>query len=115
MNFGGDTSCPILYKYPYILLPVSSNIDENKLDFLKKDASILFDEIGCDSGSFMFLPIMETIPKKILKTINNAVSKKNAANIKIPTGNWSLYYEQSEAPQPNMNNLYRNIVLKHDS
>jgi hypothetical protein len=113
MDFGGDVAAPVWWKPPFLVMPLSmhffSEVDLNAPD----DVQVLASEIGCDSGSFVFLPLSESLPIEFGNKIKQVVDQKNAVVLDLPAGMWSAYYEQFEPPQPNMVGLYRNIVLEH--
>jgi hypothetical protein len=112
MDFGGDSSGPIWWKSPYCVMPISLHQNDPKAP---SDAEVLIENVGCDSGSFVFLPLSENIPRSVGKIVKAVLKEKNAAALQLPAGRWTAYYEQFDPPQPNMAGLYRNIVLKHST
>lgn len=112
MDFGGDISAPIWWKPPFLVMPISMHFSEEDLT-PPKDTKVLSEEIGCDSGSFVFLPLSANVPLGVRRKVKDALEQKNAVALRLPPGRWTAYYEQFKAPQRNMVGLYRNIVLKH--
>jgi hypothetical protein len=112
MDFGGDTAVPVWWKPPYLVMPISMHHENLEAP---SGAKILTEEIGCDSGSFVFLPLSEDIPRGVKSKIKEVLGEKNAVALRLLAGRWTAYYEQFEAPQANMVGLYRNIVLKHSA
>jgi hypothetical protein len=110
MDFGGDTAVPVWWKPPFLIMPIS--IHHGNLD-APSGAKVLTEEIGCDSGSFVFLPLSSDIPRSVRSKFNDALGENNAVALRLPAGRWVAFYEQFESPQANMVRLYRNIVLKH--
>ena len=80
-----------------------------------KGAKVLTNEIGCDSGSFVFLPMPKTLPLGVASKAEELIHEGNAVALPLPAGRWTAFYEQFDAPQENMRGLYRNIVLRHES
>lgn len=110
MDFGGATAVPVWWKAPFMVMPISMhNVNRNA----PPDAKVLTEEIGCDSGSFVFLPLSEDIPPSVQSEVMTLLGKNNAVALQIPAGRWTAYYEQFESPSTNAVGLYRNIVLKH--
>ncbi|HYV39160.1 MAG TPA: hypothetical protein VE988_25965 [Gemmataceae bacterium] len=112
MDFGGDTAVPVWWKPPFLVMPISMHLSEDDLK-PPKGAKVLTEEIGCDSGSFVFLPFSSTVPSSVRNKVEEVLQKANAVSMRLPAGRWTAYYEQFEPPQKNMVGLYRNIVLKH--
>jgi len=110
MDFGGDTSVPVWWKPPFVLMPISMH--HENLD-APSGADVLTEEIGCDSGSFIFLPLSADMPRGVQSKVMEAVGKNNAVALRLPAGRWTAFYEQFEPPQANMVGLCRNVVLKH--
>ncbi len=114
MDFGGDTAVPVWWKPPFLVMPISMHLSED--DFKPPEgATVLTEEIGCDSGSFVFLPHATTLPSCVRSKVKEVLDQSNAVALPLPAGRWTAYYEQFEAPQENMVGLYRNIVLIHTS
>jgi hypothetical protein len=61
MDFGGDVSGPVWWQHPYILVPISLHLSEKDLQ-LPEGVALLADQVGTDSGSFMFLPLTRYLP-----------------------------------------------------
>ena len=110
MNFGGDVSVPVWWKSPFLLMPTSTHHENYETPHGVK---VLADEIGCDSGSFVFLPMCLNIPRGVRRNLQELLEKNNAVSLRLPAGRWTAYYEQFDAPKLNLVGLYRNIVLKH--
>jgi hypothetical protein len=110
MDFGGDTAVPVWWKAPFLVMPISMHQENLNAP---PGAKVLTDEIGCDSGSFVFLPLSADIPRIVQSKVKEVLGEDNAVALRLPAGRWTAYYEQFDAPQANMVGLYRNIVLKH--
>ena len=110
MDFGGDTAVPVWWKPPFLVMPISMHLENLNAP---SGATVLIEEIGCDSGSFVFLPLSAGIPPGVQRKVKEVLGDKNAVALWLPAGRWRAYYEQFDAPQANMVGLYRNIVLKH--
>lgn len=76
-------------------------------------ARVLTEQIGCDSGSFVFLPLSAKLTPSVRSEAKKALRGNGAVGLRLPAGRWTAYYEQFEPPEANMVGLYRNIVLKH--
>lgn len=112
MDFGGDTAVPVWWKSPFLVMPISMHLSDGGLK-PPKGAKVLTEEIGCDSGSFVFLPLSATAPSNVRSKVEEALDEAEAVALRLPAGRWTAYYEQFEPPQKNMVAIYRNIVLKH--
>lgn len=112
MDFGGDTAGPVWWNPPFLVMPISIHLSEEDLN-PSQGAKVLTEEIGCDSGSFVFLPLSTKVPSNVRSKVKEELEQENAVALRLPPGRWTAYYEQFEAPQRNMVALYRNIVLRH--
>ncbi len=110
MDFGGDTAVPVWWQPPFLVMPISMH--HENLD-APSGVEVLTEEIGCDSGSFVFLPLSADMPRGVQSKVKEVVGKNNAVALRLPAGRWTAFYEQFDAPQANMVGLYRNVVLKH--
>jgi hypothetical protein len=110
MDFGGDISCPALWKSPYLLLPLVDNDDSAA----QEEAAALTNEIACDSGSLVFLPYRPPFPASLKDVIAALLQENNAWLLSLPAGRWHFYYEQYPSPSPNQAGLFRNIVARHE-
>lgn len=114
MDFGGDVSCPVWWQSPFVLLPISMHLSRQDLHPLE-ESIVLASELGTDSGSFVFLPFTSEIPLALRAQVDKVIAEKNGAVLKLPAGNWSVFYEQWDAPELRLAQLYRNIVLRWES
>jgi len=110
MEFGGDTAVPVWWKPPFLVMPISMHLKSLRTP---PGAKVLAEEVGCDSGSFLFLALSARVPDGVLCKVKEVLAERNAVALRLPAGRWDAYYEQFDAPQANMVALYRNIVLKH--
>jgi hypothetical protein len=111
MDFGGDVSGPVWWQHPFVLLPISMHSSDEDLE-PPEGVTVLADEVGTDSGSFVFLPFTEDMPRALKAEVDEVLVKRNGALLELPVGNWSVLYEQWDAPEERLNSLYRNIVLR---
>ncbi len=112
VDFGGDTGGPVWWQPPYLLLPISMHYKDGPTP--PRGVKVLADEVGCDSGSFVFLPVTDQMPASLKREIQEVVRKRNGALLPLPAGRYSFFYEQFDAPQSNMVAMYRNIVARKD-
>ena len=110
MDFGGDTAVPVWWKPPFLVMPISMH--QQNFD-APSGAEVLAEQIGCDSGSFVFLPLSADMPHGVQSKVKEVLGENNAVVLPLPAGRWTAFYEQFEPPQANMVGLYRNVVLKH--
>ncbi len=111
MGFGGDVSSPVWWQNPFVLLPISMHLSSKDL-VPPEGATILTNEVGTDSGSFIFLPLTEDLPWALKVQIDKVLAQNNGALLELPAGKWDVFYEQWDAPEERLRSLYRNIVLK---
>ena len=95
MDFGGDVSDPVWWSDPYVIIPISLHYSEADLES-EMAVDVLAEEIGTDSGSFIFLPLAADLPSELKTTIKKLVSDKNAVLLDFPAGRWNVFYEQFE-------------------
>ena len=109
VNFGGDWSGPVWLTETFLLIPTSWN---NPSPPIAPVAAVtLCEEIGCDSGSFVLLPLLQAIHVDLRRKIDECIELKNAAMLNMPPGSWDVKFEQFTPPRENMTALYRNIVV----
>jgi hypothetical protein len=113
MDFGGDVSSPVWWQHPFVLLPISMHLSDEDLE--PPEGVTVLAEVGTDSGSFVFLPFTKDLPSALKMQVDKVLAKNNGALLELPAGNWSVFYEQWDAPEERLNSLYRNIVLKWES
>src|ERR1041385_2783318 len=77
-DFGGDTSCPILWQPPYLML-ILDNTEVYDPFALPPDAKLLADVVGCDSGSFVFLPLVKEMPSELQAAVTDVLARNNGA------------------------------------
>jgi hypothetical protein len=115
MDFGGDTSCPVWYKDPYLMLPISMPLTDDARPLqLPTGARVLADEVGTDSGSFIFLPLVSDLPSKLQAEVNAVLTRRTGATLALPAGHWTLFYQQWDPTKGYPASLYRDIVLKRE-
>jgi hypothetical protein len=111
IDFGGDVSSPVWWQPPFVLLPISMHISDRDLE-PPEEVTVLAEEVGTDSGSFVFLPLTEELPWALKARVDKVLAENNGALLELPAGKWGVFYEQQDAPEERLKSLYRNIVLK---
>jgi hypothetical protein len=117
-DFGGDTSCPVWWKSPHLVLPVSFDAGEDAEDAgdwgirPPPGATVLAQEIGCDSASFVFLVLRDDLPEAVRARVDAELS--NGAVLNLPVGTYRFHLEQSRPPAEHAQwpHWYRNIVAE---
>ncbi len=113
-DFGGDTSCPVWWTPPHLILPTSSHLwleaDSDEL-VTPSGVEVLAQEVGCDSSSFVFLPMRDP-PGEVQAKVDELVRARNAAVLVLAEGTYEFYLEQYEPPSGRHPNGYRNIVAE---
>ena len=113
MDFGGDASATVLSEDQYVVVPLSRHYIDADLQ-PTQGRKVLFEEIGCDSGSFLFMPMVSNLPKKLREAIKKEAAEGNAAILSLAAGRWIAFYEQF-TPEPSWpESFYRDIVLKRE-
>jgi len=110
IHYGGKASCPVLWCNPYLLLPLSQSLQKKFL--LPADSETLAEKISCHSGSLLFLPFANDMPRSLRDRINKVCTDENGAKIRLPAGTYRVFYEQLEFPLGSQEELYRNIVAQ---
>lgn len=95
-DFGGDASCPVWWRDPYLLLPLSLTPSHDPA--MVAGAIRVADEIGCDSGSFVFLPLRPDAPPSVRAAVERVMIDRNGARVRLPMGKYRVCYEQHEPP-----------------
>lgn len=106
-DFGGDAACPIWWKPPHLVLPISLSSPPQP----PANTTVLAKEVGCDSGSFVFLPIRIDMPVALVQKVGEVVEAHNGALLELPSGRYDFYYEQCPVPPNGYFRFYRNIVV----
>lgn len=112
VDFGGDIGSPVWWQPPYLRMPISAHYEDKSAP--TRGAQVLADEVRCDSGSFVFLPVTDQMPASLKREVERVVREGDGALLSLPTGRYSFFYEQFDAPEPNMAAMYRNIVARKD-
>jgi hypothetical protein len=105
-----DPICPVLWRDPFVLLPLSHHLKENLVDY--KDIGDIVGNVSCSSGSFLFLPDREDIPTSLSTLVDDALTSKSGVKIKLLNGTYRVFYEQFEVPVGGKQEFYRNIVVQ---
>jgi hypothetical protein len=110
IHYGGKASCPVLWCYPYLLLPLSRSL-QGKF-WVPTDTETLAEKICCNSGTFLFLPLADNIPQPLRDRVNKVCTDENGVKIRLAAGTYRVFYEQLEFPPGSQEELYRNIVAQ---
>lgn len=113
MDLGGDVTSPVWYAHPYVLLPISVHLADDDLE-PPAGATVLAQEVGTDSGSFIFLPLTADLPPALAADVRKVLADGNGAALPLPAGRWAVYYEQWDAPQEWPAAFRRNVVLRQE-
>ncbi|MBW1751924.1 MAG: hypothetical protein JRJ46_02210 [Deltaproteobacteria bacterium] len=105
-----DVTCPVLWSDPFLLLALSSHLDEKIMDCA--DIGEVVGNISCPAGSFLFLPVHKDIPKPLNSLMDEALTKETGVKIKLPKGTYRVFYEQFEVPEGIKKEHYQNIVVQ---
>jgi hypothetical protein len=109
MDFGGDCAGPVWYQFPYVLLPISMHLSD--ADKRAPAGVTVWGEVGCDSGSFVFLPLATDLPSALRDIVDGVLARQLGALLPLPAGKWQIWYEQWDAPANRPPTWYRNIVV----
>jgi hypothetical protein len=107
-NFGGDASCPVWWQDPFLVLPLSVCPPHDPATAM--GAIEVADEIGCDSGSFLFLPIRHSQPSSVESAIKRVLAERIGARVALPSGRYRIFYEQHAALEKWPVTFARNVV-----
>ena len=105
-----DVACPVLWGDPFLLLVLSSHLDEKIVDYT--DIGEVVGNVSCPAGSFLFLPVQKDIPKSLNSLLDEALTKEAGVKIKLPKGTYRVFYEQFEVPEGTKKEYYQNIVVQ---
>ena len=108
-DFGGDCSGEVWWREPYLVLPVSAHYKERPE--APAGVKVLADEVGCDSGSFIFFPMSDDMPASLRKKVKTVLKDRNGASLALPAGHYKFFYEQFSS-EPGEEHMYRNIVAR---
>ena len=109
-GFGSDASCPVFWCDPFLLLPLSSHLEE---EFpLPEEAGKLTDKVLGASGSFVFLPLRDDMPPSLQGQVNQVLDENKGVKVRLPAGSYRVFYEQFQAPENAPERFYRNLVAQ---
>lgn len=112
-GFGGDTSCPVCWKSPLLMLPTATHIEWDMCpgQLCWPDGSVAI--IGCDSASFVFLVLHGQMPSLMREKCETVAQERNGLIMHLQDGTYDVWLEQLPGfPHANMAGLYRNIVAE---
>ena len=109
-SYSRDAACPVLWKNPFLLLPLSYHLKENLVAYT--DIGKIVGNVSCLSGSVLFLPLREDIPMPLGALMDEALKKETGVKIKVPNGTYRVFYEQFEVPAGSKREFYQNIVIQ---
>jgi hypothetical protein len=109
MSFGGDIECPVWYQDRHFLLPISDHLLSEVMN-PPEDVVVLAEEVGTDSGSFLFLPVTSNLHPSLKQKIKSVLAKGNGEMLPLQAGKWAIYYEQWDVPEGSFPTFYRNVV-----
>ena len=102
--------CPVFWGDPFLLLPLSYHLRGNFMDY--QDIGTVVGRVFCSTGSFLMMPIREDILSPLDSLMDEALSKKTGAQIKIPSGTYRVFYEQFDVPEGAKKESYQNIAVQ---
>lgn len=108
-SFGGDASCAVWWQDPFLLLPLSLSSPRDPAAVA--GAVQVAGEVGCDSGSFLFLPIRGDQPSLVGSAVEKVLAERNGARVKLPSGRYRVFYEQHEPPARWPETFGRDVVV----
>ncbi len=112
-DFGGDDSCPVWWKDPHVILPLSISLPDPLIT--PAGAEVAANEVGCDSGSFVFLPFHPDAVPLLHDIVSEILAEKNGVNLQVPPGTYSVFYEQQALPPGKSHpEFYRNVVARRE-
>lgn len=93
-DFGGDTSGPVWWQPPF--LKIAFAIDHGEPP---PSATVLADEVGCDSGSLVFLPLTKALPSRLRAHVDRVLVANSGVALPLPAGTWTVRYEQHDSEE----------------
>ena len=108
-DFGGDSSCSVWWRDPVLLLPLSGRSPRDPSQVA--GAVRVAEEVGCDSGSFVFLPIRAESPAPVRAVIDQVLAARNSAAVQVPAGRYRVSDEQHDPPAGWPASFGRDIVV----
>lgn len=109
-DFGGDSSCAVWWKDPILLLPLSLHPPRRPHVF--KGATKVAQEVGCDSGSFLFLPLSRDMPGLVKAAVKEVLADNNGARVRLSPGTYRVFYEQHDVPKREYPSFGRHVVAQ---
>jgi hypothetical protein len=108
-SYSHDAACPVLWKNPFLLLPLSHHLKENLV--AHTDIWEIVGNVSCYSGSILLLPLREDIPMPLGSLTDEVLVSEGGAKIELPNGTYRVFYEQFEVPEGSKQEFYQNIVV----
>jgi hypothetical protein len=110
-DFGGDWFGP-LWQWKSFLIMATSHHYEVYPD-PPNGAKTICRSIGCDSATFVLLPVTDKVPESLKQKIDECLKQNNAVLLKMAKGRWEFKFEQFDSPEKDSIHLCRNIILQH--
>ncbi len=107
-DFGGDTGGPVWWQPPFVSFRIATSSSDQYPE-PPEGVIALAEEVGTDSGSFVFLPLTDDLPPDLRAEVDRVLAENNGVLLPLPAGRWSVFYEQLDGTPESW---YRNIVLK---
>ena len=109
-DFGGDTSAPVWWKPPFLVVPTS----QHDQPYMPAGATELAEQVGCDSASFVFVVLNDDVPPGLRSKAEVVEREKNGARLKLPAGMYWFYLEQFTPKEEHKQwpAWYRNVVAQ---
>ncbi len=103
-DFGGDTSGPVWWQPPSLKIAFALDSGEPP-----PSATVMADEVGCDSGSLVFLPLTKALPPGLRAQVDRVLVANSGVALTLPAGTWTVWYEQHDSEEWNAE-FFRDIV-----
>ena len=110
-DFGGDSSCPVWWRDPFIVLPLSLSLPEN-LE-APEGVTVVSEDLSCGSGSFAFIPLLDDLPRSLERQIQGVIADRSGVHWLPPVGRYKVFYEQHDPPDE-WPSFHRNVVARRE-
>ena len=109
-SYSFSESAPVLWRDPFLLIFLSYHLKGNHNIYT--DMANTVGSVSCSSGSILLLPFRLDIPSPVKQGLDDAIVGDTGVEIKLPNGNYRVFYEQFETPEGAKEEFYRNIAVQ---
>jgi len=101
----------VWWRDPFIVLPLSLSLPGNLET--PEGVTVPSEDLGCDSGSFAFIPLLDDLPQSLERQIEELIAGRSGVQWLPPVGRYRVFYEQHDPPDERPS-FHRNVVAQRE-